>query len=232
MWPWCPYGDDGPTLAELAVQACSSTDRGYDLLAPRFDHTPFRTSNAVVERALGVLGDARFERGIDVCCGTGAALALLSSRCECVVGIDRSTGMLAEARARVPNAHLVRADALEPPFRGAFDIAVSFGAFGHILVDDEPRFVAAIRDLLAPGGRFIFVTADPPPLLSRRRLAAHAFNAAMCLRNAVRKPPFVMYYLTFLLPRARRLLVDSGFEVRERREAVAPPYVVVEALRA
>ena len=140
--------------------------------------------------------------------------------------------MLAEARARVPNAHLVRADALEPPFRGAFDIAVSFGAFGHILVDDEPRFVAAIRDLLAPGGRFIFVTVDPPPLLSRRGLAAHAFNAAMCLRNAVSKPPFVMYYLTFLLPRARRLLVDGGFEVRERREAVAPPYVVVEALRA
>src|SRR2546430_8673021 len=40
----------GPTLRELAVQALSSTERGYDLLAPKFDCTPFRTPDAILRR--------------------------------------------------------------------------------------------------------------------------------------------------------------------------------------
>ena len=52
MTLWRPYGKDGPTLLDLAQQAWSSTDHGYDLLAPRFDHTPFRTPDDVVARAL------------------------------------------------------------------------------------------------------------------------------------------------------------------------------------
>jgi hypothetical protein len=49
----------GPTFRELAVQALSSVERGYDLLAPKFDHTPFRTPDAVLDavtRALRPLG--------------------------------------------------------------------------------------------------------------------------------------------------------------------------------
>jgi SAM-dependent methyltransferase len=137
--------------------------------------------------------------------------------------------MLHEARVRLPDARLVVGDALAPPLaHETFDVACSFGAFGHIAVGDQPRFVAAVRALLVPGGRFVFVTADAPPILSTRRLAAHAFNAAMRLRNAVKSPPFVMYYLTFLLPRARALLVDAGFDVVVHRDVV-PPYVVVDA---
>ena len=33
----------------------------------------------------------------------------------------------------------------------------------------------------------------------------------MRIRNLLVRPPFVMYYLTFLLPRARKLLVERGF---------------------
>ena len=239
MWPWHPYGDDGPTLKELAEQAWSSTDRGYDLLATRFDHTPFRTPDDVVARALSVLdgsagesavGPARFHAGLDVCCGTGAGLARLAERCDVVVGVDRSAGMLAEARRRVPSAQLVRGDALAMPLVGAFDIAVSFGAFGHILVADEALFVAGVRDALSDGGHFLFVSADPPPPWSQRALFARGFNAAMRIRNAVKKPAFIMYYLTFLLPRARRLLEDAGFEVHEHR-GVVDGCVVVHAQR-
>lgn len=236
---WRPYGDAGPSLRDLAEQAWSSTDRGYDLLAPSFEVTPFRTPDDVVARALNVLGGGRVHRGLDVCCGTGAGLVRLRDHCERVVGIDRSGGMLAEAQRRVPGAALVRGDALAMPFAGAFDVACSFGAFGHILVEDEARFVAAVHAALVPGGRFIFVTAEPPPLLSTSRWLAHAFNGAMRLRNAVRKPAFVMFYLTFLLPRATRLLVDAGFEVRTQpltsssspNERGRARYVVVDALR-
>ncbi len=215
MSVWRPYGDNGPTLGELAQQAWSSTDHGYDLLAPRFDATPFRTPNVIVERALSLLGASTpLAYGLDICCGTGAALAHLRTRCTRVAGIDRSVGMLREARARVPDATLVQGDAIEMPFRACFDVAVSFGAFGHILEEDEPRFVRAVHDALKPGGRFVFVTAHPPPVLSRRHIIARAFNGVMRVRNVVKRPQFIMYYLTFLLPRARELLEDAGFDVR------------------
>ena len=35
-------------MRELAVQALSSVEGGYDLLAPKFDYTPFRTCDGVL----------------------------------------------------------------------------------------------------------------------------------------------------------------------------------------
>ena len=69
------FNRDGPTFLELMVQALSSTEHGYDLLAPKFDLTPFRTPDEVIRIALQTAGPA--ERGLDVCCGTGAATRLL-----------------------------------------------------------------------------------------------------------------------------------------------------------
>src|SRR5437763_10148780 len=92
----------GPTFWELAVQALSSTEHGYDLLAPKFDYTPFRTPDAVLARVgehLAPLGP--FTSGLDVCCGTGAAMRMLRPLCrERVVGLDISAGMLGVARQR------------------------------------------------------------------------------------------------------------------------------------
>ena len=44
------YHPDGPTFWELARQALSSTTRGYDLLAPKFDVTPFRTPDGISQK--------------------------------------------------------------------------------------------------------------------------------------------------------------------------------------
>ena len=86
----------GPTLVELARQALASTRRGYDLLAPKFDWTPFRTPDWLLEAVVPLLGEPG--ASIDLCCGTGAALPFLMriSR-ELVVGVDFSLGMLTEA---------------------------------------------------------------------------------------------------------------------------------------
>ncbi len=212
---------DGPTLRELVEQALSSTERGYDLLAPKFDRTPFRTPDEVlreIPRYLG--GPASVERALDVCCGTGAAMRFLRPLCrDMVVGVDVSRGMMAEARRRLADAEgtakleFVRADALRMPFDEAFDVATCFGAFGHILEDDEPHLVVSVARALRPGGRFVFVTSEMPPVSSPALWLARGFNAAMRVRNALIKPEFVMYYLTFLLPRCRRLLESQGFDV-------------------
>ena len=39
---------EGPSVLELTIQWLSSTQRGYDLLAPKFDYTPFRTPDSVL----------------------------------------------------------------------------------------------------------------------------------------------------------------------------------------
>jgi SAM-dependent methyltransferase len=110
------------------------------------------------------------------------------------------------------------------PFSTAFDVVVCLGALGHILPREEPRFVAEVARVLKPGGRFVFVTANPPPYWSVKHWGCRLFNAAMHLRNLLVEPPFVMYYLTFLLPDVKSLLRRHGLEVRVQDLRMAEPF--------
>ena len=224
----------GPSFFELAQQWLSSTERGYDLLAPKFDYTPFRTPDSVfsvVEEQIHQF--APIGCLLDVCCGTGAATQRLSSLFHHAVGLDVSAGMLevarSTARSSQADAHItyLRGNALALPFRDRFDLAVCFGAFGHILPQDEPQLIRQIAAVLKPGGRFVFVTSEMPPKWSKAYWLSRAFNAATHLRNWVVKPPFIMYYLTFLLPEVKRLLEDAGFTV----EVQQPFHKPLERLR-
>ena len=47
------FSPGGPTFRELMQQALASTERGYDLLAPKFDLTPFRTGLGLPAALLG-----------------------------------------------------------------------------------------------------------------------------------------------------------------------------------
>src|SRR5690348_5664283 len=120
----------GPTFYELAVQALSSTERGYDLLAPKFDYTPFRTPQEILDAVGTWLRPlAPFGSALDLCCGTGAGLRMLRPLCrERVVGLDMSRGMLEVCRQRTADApgtasvELVRGNALALPFGPVFDL--------------------------------------------------------------------------------------------------------------
>lgn len=200
-------------------QALASTERGYDLIAPKFDRTPFRTPDSVIDEMMTEIGPIK--AGLDVCCGTGAVMAKMRAICsERVVGIDFSQGMLDEARRRVLAApgeakvELVRGDALDLPFHHEMDVVTCAGAFGHVLVEDEDRFIAGIARCLVPGGRFVFPTNRAPRVRDSWFWMAHGFNAVMRVRNAVLKPQFIMYYLTFLWPAIRAKLERNGFSVR------------------
>ena len=209
------FSPQGPTLRELTVQALSSIEHGYDLLAPRFDQTPFRTPERVLDavtEALEPLGP--FGSGVDICCGTGAGAGVLRELCEKrVVGVDFSTGMLQVARAAEPDLDWVRADVRRLPFASEFDLAVSFGAFGHFLPDERPNLFAQAYAALRPGGLFAFPVAAPPRVGSWPYWALWGFDAAMRVRNALLHPTFVMYYRTFPLPAVRAELEQAGFTV-------------------
>lgn len=218
------FHQKGPTFFELARQALSSTQKGYDLLAPKFDYTPFRTPPFVldvVSKELETLGP--FNDGIDLCCGTGAATELLTHHCSNkIVGVDMSEGMLNQARTQVARIETEQSeiewklgDVLDLAYEDEFDLAVSFGAFGHILPKDELIFIRQIHKALRVGGKFVFVTTYMPSFFSFAYLISRGFNFAMRVRNFVIRPPFIMYYLTFLLPNVQKQFEEQGFRITE-----------------
>jgi len=233
------FGKDGPSLFELLYQALCSTERGYDLLAPKFDATPFRTPDEILAPAIAEIG--KVDAALDVCCGTGAAMGYLRPVCaRRLAGIDFSRGMLAQARIHLSESpgivepELIRANIFEPRFCEEFDLVTCFGALGHVPPEREREFVRIVRRALKPGGRFVFVTGFRAPVWSLLGFVLRAFNTIMRIRNAVLKPPFIMYYLTFVLPDARELLESEGFAVDVREGVYLAPldrYKLVIATR-
>ncbi len=219
------FHPEGPTFFELARQALSSTERGYDLLASKFDRTPFRTPESLLAAAAPFVGPpGGLGSALDLCCGTGAAMAMLRPLCrKRVVGVDFSLGMLAQAQralqasAGTARLDFIRADVLELELATELDAVTCFGALGHIVGRDQRRLLRVVARALCTGGRFVFASAERPRPWSPRLWLSLAFNAVMAVRNTVLRPPFVMVYLSFLLPRARRLLEERGFEVEIHR---------------
>ncbi len=234
------FHPQGPSFVELMRQALASTEHGYDLIAPKFDYTPFRTPAPVVTALAQVIGGpGSVGAALDVCCGTGAALRQLRPLCrDRVVGVDFSRGMLDEARRQLADApggapvELVRGDALDLPFAAEFDVVTCVGALGHVQPGDEDRFIAGIARALRPGGRFVFATTRAPAPTEPWFWMAHGFNAVMRVRNALLKPQFIMYYLTFMWPDIRETLVRAGFEVTAERDLFAKPYQRAILVRA
>ena len=209
------FSPQGPSLRELCIQALSSVERGYDLLAPKFDQTPFRTPERILDataRALSELGP--YSRGLDLCCGTGAGMPVLRSLCdERITGVDFSAGMLAQARVAHPDATWVRADVRALPFAPAFDLVVTFGALGHFLPSERPAVFDGVYRALRPGGLFAIPIGATPPATSLAHWVTLGFDLAMRVRNAVWRPTFVMYYRTSPLPELHEDLTAAGFTV-------------------
>ena len=119
-------------------------------------------------------------------------------------------------RRRAPRIRRLRGCGLTPapiPFAADFDLAVSFGALGHFLPAERPAVFAGVYRALRPGGLFAFPTGVRPSPASVWYWAALGFDVVMRVRNAVWRPPFVMYYRANPLPAVREDLVRAGFTV-------------------
>jgi SAM-dependent methyltransferase len=191
------FGPRGPTLGELARQALSSTRHGYDLLAPKFDATPFRTPDWLLDAVAPRLGAPHsVARAVDLCCGTGAGLRILRPLCrELLVGVDFSLGMLAGARASAragtfdasragtPRCADAARSAFDPGARSADAARSAFDPGARS--EDGSRLVLVQQDVLQSGLRERFDLAATfgalghlRPADQRRFLA----GARACLR--------------------------------------------------
>jgi trans-aconitate 2-methyltransferase len=98
------------------------------------------------------------ERVLDIGCGEGKISAEVAQRLPngSVLGIDRSTRMISFARSHFPksacpNLAFEVADATALPYRGAFDLVVSFNALHW--VHDQNAVLRGIRAALKASGR-------------------------------------------------------------------------------
>ena len=138
----------------------------YDELADTFDRRYERHDYSGVAQALMAFTGPPAPRVLEVGCGTGHWLAVLTERGVAAAGIDVSAAMLRRARTRLPAAPLAQATAERLPcVPASFDRIFCLNAVHHF---PDPRgFIHEAQRVLRPGGGLMTIGLDPHVGVSR-----------------------------------------------------------------
>jgi ubiquinone/menaquinone biosynthesis C-methylase UbiE len=103
----------------LPAKDAETITKWYDALSKNYDELYGEEQNKKHAKVLELLENRQFKIIVDVGCGTGKLLGLISSRSQVGLGIDLSVQMLnrARERARDTGIQLVRADASHLPLQ-------------------------------------------------------------------------------------------------------------------
>ncbi len=129
----------------------------YRRLAADYDRKYADYNAKTLDATLSVLGNVTGKTLLDIGCGTGLFLELVSSRFKeaTLFGVDIVSEMLDIAQYRLDkNIHLARASATNLPFESnSIDMVVSTSAFHYF--PDQPKAIQEIHRILKPGGKVI-----------------------------------------------------------------------------
>jgi len=160
---WAREGMREPFLSCASPECSVNWSQELEELHEESSHTHFIdvwTRRAMLER-LGRLPAS--PTVIDIGCSSGYLLADLRARLPdaTLVGVDLVASGLRAAHTHVPDALLLQADACALPVKDAcVDVAVSANLLEH--VPDDERALAEIRRTLRPGGRAVIVVPVNP----------------------------------------------------------------------
>jgi SAM-dependent methyltransferase len=110
-----------------------------------------------INMGLGMLGDRRYARGLEVGYGAGAVLLTIAPQVGELYGIDldaKPEPVHALLGSRGLRAQLAQGSVYELPYPDAhFDLVVCFSVFEHL--SEYPRALAEVARVLSPGGQFL-----------------------------------------------------------------------------
>ncbi|HWZ05351.1 MAG TPA: methyltransferase domain-containing protein [Bradyrhizobium sp.] len=142
----------------------TATRIDYDAIAHVYDAQPYR--GKAVDPALLSFLEQRTERSppsiLNIACGTGSQLVENRSIVAGahLVGLDRSLGMLRQARPKATGIAWVQSDAVLLPFRPkSFDFISCQFAFHH--VPDKAAMLREVFRVLRRDGRFVMRNLCP-----------------------------------------------------------------------
>jgi demethylmenaquinone methyltransferase/2-methoxy-6-polyprenyl-1,4-benzoquinol methylase len=172
---------------------------------------------------VGVVTGLPAARVLDVACGTGYLTRYLRGP---VFALDQSPRMVALARKRLPEAHVVRGDALALPFRDAdFERVFTGHFYGHLQPEERAAFLAEAR-AVAP--ELVVVDAGPRGGEPREEWQTRVLSDGS--RHHVYKRFFSGPSLAAELGRARVLHDGSWFvAVVSRSDGPGPPMPAPQA---
>ncbi len=154
-----------PERAQTRIVEARSSQEQFDRQATLYAKSTVHRSGPSLPVLIEYADPKPGERALDVATGTGNAAFAIAERGAAVVGVDVSKGMLEQARRRAQEEGrdvLFQEGAAEAlPFpAGSFDLVVARHAPHHFR--DVARFLAEVRRVLRPGGRFVMADGISP----------------------------------------------------------------------
>ena len=131
----------------------------YDADAATYDDARYPTTShtAFIDRLVATCPPNGLV--LDAPCGTGQYFARIRDAGRRVVGIDQSTGMLAQARRRGLAERLEQIGLQELAFDAEFDGAMTVDAMENVPPEDWPLVIGNLRRAVKPGAH-LYLTVE------------------------------------------------------------------------
>ncbi|WP_455393238.1 class I SAM-dependent methyltransferase [[Eubacterium] cellulosolvens] len=118
-----------------------------------------------VEKIVRLLRIDKNSALLDMGCGTGNYTAALSKTSKNIIGIDNSTGMIRQARAKFPTLQFICGDIMSIPFKSEIlDGAMAVQVLHH--VGNKEKFLQETYRVLRKGSYFAIHTCSHKQLLA------------------------------------------------------------------
>lgn len=145
--------------AEWLAERQAAVLATYEAEAPTYDRNdyPSETQREWVARLVSLLPSGALV--LDAPCGTGKYFATVAAGGARVVGVDRSGGMLEQARARDIAVSLEQMALQDLKYRGEFDGVMTIDAMENVPPEDWPRVLVNLHRAVRPGG-LLYMTVE------------------------------------------------------------------------
>jgi ubiquinone/menaquinone biosynthesis C-methylase UbiE len=152
-------------------------------------------------------------RVLDAPCGTGRWFGPVVESGRSVVGVDQSSGMLEQARAKGLAEDLNPVGLQELPFVSEFDAAMTIDALENVPPEEWPLVVANVRRALKSGAPWYLTIEESDEAVVDDAFARHTAEGLPIVRGEVIEGDVAGYHYYPGRDRALAWLAEAGFAV-------------------